>query len=160
MSFKKELKPVKGDLLRVKRKQGYYHYGIALNEDEVIHFSGMNDDSITNYKDVKIRRAPLDLFLRGGELEVESPFNSSFTREEVIDRALSYLDNNIFEGKTYNLISNNCEHFARFIYYGKSKSKQVDNALNIAITSLTTLGVGIATATAVVKSKKKKDTNK
>ncbi len=159
MPFVKALKPLTGDLLRVKRKQGYYHYAIAINEDEVVHFSGMNDDSITNYKDVKIRKATLELFLRGGELEVESPFNSSFTREEVKDRALSYVDNNIFKGKSYNLVINNCEHFARYIYYGKSSSKQVDNALNIALTSLTTLGVGIATAVAI-KNKKKKDNDK
>ena len=159
MGFIKANHPQVGDLLRVKRKQGYYHYAIAINEGEVVHFSGTNDDSITNYKDVKIRKASLDLFLRGGKLEIESPFNSVFTREEVKDRALSYIDNNLFEGKGYNLVNNNCEHFARYIYYGKSKSHQVDNALNIAVASLTTIGVGAATAM-MIKKKKKKENNK
>ena len=83
MAFKKNINVLPGDLLRVKRSHGYYHYGIALDNGHVIHFSGTNDDSISNYKDVKIRKAKLSLFLRGDELEVNTPFDSPFLEKKL-----------------------------------------------------------------------------
>ncbi len=132
MAFIKSDDILPGDLLRVKRKAGYYHYGIALDKKHVIHFSGTNDDSISNYKEVKIRKAPLSIFVRESELEVNSPFDSPFTREEILSRASEYLNSDLFNGSHYNLINNNCEHFARYCYYGKANSNQVKTAVGVA----------------------------
>lgn len=157
MSFKKSNDVLSGDLLRVKRRKGYFHYGIALDKDHVIHFSGTNDDSISNYKDVKIRKTTLSLFLRGDSLEVNTPFDSPFSREEIVSRAKLYLDQDKFNGSYYNLVTNNCEHFARYAYYGTKSSKQVNTVAGVvtvltgSVVAASTLAVGLA------RSKKKKD---
>lgn len=157
MPFKKINDVLPGDLLRVKRKAGYFHYGIALDEDHVIHFSGTNDDSISNYKDVKIRKASLSLFLRGDTLEVNTPFDSPFSREEIISRAKAYLNKDKFNNAYYNLVTNNCEHFARYAYYGISTSKQVKTVAGV-VTALTgSIVAGSTFAVALSKSKKKKN---
>lgn len=43
-------------------------------------------------------------------------------RQEAVQRALDLV------GQPYSLINFNCEHFAEFVQYGKSKSNQVENA--------------------------------
>src|SRR5574344_1393183 len=155
MSFIKCISPEKGDLVRVKRKQGYYHFGIAIGTDEVIHFSGSTSDSVTDNKDVEIRDTNLDSFLRGDELEVWSPFDSCFSRDEVCERALSYVGEGVFNGKRYSLVDNNCEHFARYIYYGKKSSQQV-NKVSASVSSI--LGAAaVLTAGAFFLSSKKKN---
>ncbi len=156
MSFIKTNEVIKGDLLRTKRKAGYYHYGIAIDSENVIHFSGTNDDSVSNYKDVKIRKASLLLFLKDDSLEVMSPYDSPFSRDEVVKRAYSFLNNSEFNGHHYNLVINNCEHFARYVYYGKSQSKQVNNALSITAASLGT----IVTAASIAYISNRKSRNK
>lgn len=156
MAFKKNIDVLPGDLLRVKRSRGYYHYGIALDDKHVIHLSGTNDDSISNYKDVRIRKATLSLFLRGDELEVNTPFDSPFSREEIISRALKFLDSDKFNGSYYNLVSNNCEHFARFSYYGTIKSTQVNKVKNIVSVAGAAL-VASSIAIGISKNKNKKD---
>lgn len=155
MSFVKCNAVIKGDLLRVKRKARYYHFGIAVDENTVIHFSGTVSDSVSNYKDVMIRKAPLSLFIKDDVLEVMSPYDSPFERDEVVRRAEAYVDNPQFKGHHYNLVINNCEHFARYIYYGKCQSKQVNNALSIVAASLG-LVVTASTLTYLTNRKNKK----
>lgn len=156
MAFKKNIDILPGDLLRVKRSRGYYHYGIALDNENVIHFSGTNDDSISNYKDVKIRKAKLSLFLRGDELEVNIPFDSPFSREEIISRASKYLDSDKFNGSYYNLVNNNCEHFARYAYYGIIKSTQVNKIKSVVSVAGAALAAS-SIAVGISKNKNKKD---
>ena len=42
--FYKVEKPEKGDLIRVRRKSGYFHFGIATGEDSIIHFTDIGCD--------------------------------------------------------------------------------------------------------------------
>mgnify|MGYP002520127047 CR=1 FL=1 len=67
----------------------------------------------------------LDEFLKDGILEVREysieETNKKREPKEVIDAAIK----SIGEGG-YNLISNNCEHFANRCVFGESKSEQVD----------------------------------
>jgi len=156
MSFIKNVVPSKGDLLRVKRKKGYYHYGIALDENTVIHFSGQNDDSITNIKDIKVRKAPLKLFVKDDKLEVNRPYDSPYSNEEVVNRAKCFLDSFEVNDSKYNLVKNNCEHFARYIYYGKSKSCQINSILKGTSLFMALSAVTISTLT-IALNKKKKD---
>lgn len=124
MSFKKVDRPLKGDLLRVHRQLGYYHFGVAVSEDRVIHFSAPEQD-ITDKTKMRIIETPLKDFLKGDELEVWQPYDSSFSREEVVKRAKKHVNSNRFRNKYYNVVTNNCEHFARYCYYDKNESKQV-----------------------------------
>ena len=131
MAFNKVAKPLKGDLLRVRRKFGYYHFGIAVSEDRVIHFTGSGQDFAMREK-MKIIETPLKDFVKDGVLEIEQPYNSKFNRDDVVNKAREYKDSNKFMGKYYNLVSNNCEHFARYCYDGKAQSLQVVTAAIIA----------------------------
>jgi hypothetical protein len=67
-------------------------------------------------------------FLKGGELVVDTRDKSGFSREEIVRRARSQIGS-----KGYNLVFYNCEHFARWCKTGKSESKQVEAAVEIAV---------------------------
>lgn len=125
MGFKKSNKFDAGDLLRTRRVAGYYHYGIASSDKTVIHYSGIEGDNVLNPENIKVIETSIDDFLRGDFLEVLIPFKTKLTREEIVKRARNCLGNSKFNGKYYNLASNNCEHFARYCYYGKRTSNQV-----------------------------------
>jgi hypothetical protein len=157
MRFVKNSKLEKGDIIRVKRSKGYYHYGIAKSEDEVIHFTGPVNDSINDTKNIQIRLTTLDLFLRGDVLEVLRPYSSIYTPETVIERAMSFIGQSEFLGKSYNLVTNNCEHFANYVYFNKKDSKQVEIVTDVALASAVVLGlVGTATALTINKIRKRK----
>lgn len=153
MGFIKNNKPEIGDLLRVKRKYGYYHFGIMIENDNVIHFSGATNDNCLNSNKVNIRVSSLIDFLKGDTLEINVPYDSIFTREEVVKRAKSLLN---LDGKNkykYNLITNNCEHIARQIYYNKHSSKQVNKVTTLTLTALGAIA-GVLTTSIVMKKKK------
>ena len=58
--------PVRGDHIRVKRAGGiYFHHGIFISVDEVIHFTGGDDDSILDWSKATVRQTDLKNFLRG-----------------------------------------------------------------------------------------------
>lgn len=141
MSFKKNLIPQKGDILRVHRKAGYYHYGIAVDDNTVIHFTGADEDLSKNNKEVKITQTSLARFLNGDVLEIESPYNAKYDSEEVVQRAKKYVNSQRFRNKYYNFVTNNCEHFANYCYYGSAKSRQV---------IIGTAVVGVVTGAAIV----------
>jgi len=130
MGWSKKVKPQEGDLIRVRRKVGYCHYGIALSENEVIHYAGPVDDEVLNAENIKIRRAPISIFIKEDEIEVKTPFDSPFTRNEVVSRAKEYVNSSQFRGQNYDFLMNNCEHFARYCYYGNPQSVQVGRALS------------------------------
>ncbi|CAG2226069.1 PLA2G16 [Mytilus edulis] len=50
-----------------------------------------------------------------------------FRGEDIVERALSRIGPN-----TYNVLWNNCEHFASWCRYDKKRSAQVDKALTVA----------------------------
>ena len=135
-----------GDLLRVRRAIGYFHFGVAVSDNEVIHFSGTDDDSIFNHEKVCIIKTSLSEFLKGDQCEIESPYVSPFSREEIVERAHNYLGQNTFMGKPYNLLSNNCEHFARYVYFGKKDSGQVNVVVGTASAVLAAGATFVASA--------------
>lgn len=152
----KNISPRKGDLIRVRRKAGYFHFGIALSDKEVIHYSGLLGDDVSNPENIKIRYASIETFVRDDVLEVLSEWLSPFNAEEVVNRAKNYVESAYFRGKTYNFVTNNCEHFARYCYYGEAESRQVlDTITGVAIAT------GVAVSAATVKIVKTiKDKNK
>ncbi len=154
MSFQKNDKPIAGDIVRVHRKEHYYHYGIVVDENTVIHFTAFTNDIISNKKEMKILETSLERFLLGGQLEVQLPFDSKYSREKVVERAKRWVDCVQFRGKYYNLTTNNCEHFARYCYYGAHHSKQVVQAA-AATAVLGAVAVGVAAGAVIKKAVKK-----
>lgn len=108
----------KGDHIKVRRYGLVYaHHGVDMGDDTVIHFTEPKDG-----QPPAIRRTAMDEFLRGGRLRVVRHRNP-LAQDEICRRALDTLG-----GAGYNLVSNNCEHFASWCVTGKKKSFQVRKA--------------------------------
>ncbi len=60
----------KGDHIRVSRGI-YNHHGVYISDEEVIHFTGVDNDNILDWSKNEVIKTNLDEFLRGGELEVK-----------------------------------------------------------------------------------------
>lgn len=127
-----------GDVIGVQRF-GYTHYGIYVADDEVIHYVGSVDETSA---DAAVRATSLATFLRGDtdwfvlNLDERASGNlaglqgdlvvvATFTPEQTVERARSRLGES-----RYNLLWNNCEHFALWCKTGQEVSHQVDSALD------------------------------
>lgn len=155
MNFLTKIVPQKGDLLRVHRSAGYYHFGIAVSENRVIHFTAKNSDLSNNKKDMAIIETSLDRFILNDELEILYPYQGKFDRDEVVKRAKNYVNSPLFRQKPYNFVTNNCEHFARYCYEGKANSEQV-----ITVATIVAAGLGLAATTVALAAKRTVDKKK
>lgn len=109
----------KGDILRVSIIRvsdiGPDHFGIYDGEGGVYHFQGFDFDTAL------IKHTTLEEFENGGKCTVCSYYEKEFSDDVIVERAASYLGEN-FGG--YNLITNNCEHFATWCATGKKMCMQ------------------------------------
>ena len=158
MSFQKIKTPEKGDLLRIRRKAGYYHFGIAVSSDRVVHFTGNEGDLSSSDKQLTVQETPLKQFVRDDVLEVEVPYSSPYTRDQVVRRARKLANHRTFRGKEYNFIDNNCEHVARYCYDGRAESKQVVAGTMVIVAGLSALINAVANVLKKAKEKKPKKT--
>lgn len=105
----------RGDQIYVFRElinlQGIYeHHGIDCGDGSVIHYRKPSET---------IERTSLATFTRGGKIYAKE-YSTSFIPDVVIHRAKSRLGE-----RKYNLLFNNCEHFATWCKTGISLSQQV-----------------------------------
>jgi hypothetical protein len=118
-------------------RTGYVHHGIDCGDETVIHYDGE-----------KISEIPIADF--GGEEQYcVRLYSSCYRNDLVIRRAKSRLG----ESK-YNLLFNNCEHFATWCKNGSSESEQVKNvgasAGGVSIGGVTVAAsLGIVSATGI-----------
>lgn len=109
----------KGDCVYVYRNFGqlsgfYKHYGIDCGDGTIIHYRKPSET---------IERTSWATFSRGNPVYVaEYSDGFSYISDAVVERAESRIGE-----KEYNLIANNCEHFANWCKTGMSHSQQVKN---------------------------------
>ena len=125
--------PQRGDHIRVQRMEGLYtHHGVYVSDREVIHFTGADDDSILDWDKPEVISTDLATFLKGGVLEVkeytDEEFTDLYSPEQIVSYARACLGD-----KGYNLIFNNCEHFANVCTLGRFRSNQVDRFFNTIV---------------------------
>lgn len=121
--------PVMGDHIRVKRMHGIYtHHGIYVSDNEVIHFTGTDDDSIMDSSKNRVISSDLNFFLKGGELEVKEYTDEEFQDLYAPDQIVAYARSCLGDGN-YNVLFNNCEHFANVCTLGRFRSHQVERLL-------------------------------
>ena len=136
-----------GDIIGVSRKGIYEHYAIYIGNGRVIHYCGRGNDFEGT---VSIHEAPLSEFMKesdsffvvwfdkgrriklqnrttfvlGSWADIYDNTNDEyklFSAEKTIERAKSRI------GETsYNIVANNCEHFAMWCKTGESVSTQVN----------------------------------
>ena len=131
----------KGDIIFVD-KGLYKHYWIYADNGVVVHYSDKNGNFGT---DIKIQEASLDDFASGFEVKVcqlDEKKYTLYSGEETLKRAYSRLGE-----KNYNLIFNNCEHFAVWCKTGISDSDQVNKVIRTAVV----LSIGALAYTVIKK---------
>jgi len=117
--------PMKGDVIWAVRFP--LHCGIYESDDSVIHFAPINGSKTK--EDAVIHRSTLTEFVKNYPVVViEFSPEKCLPPEESIRRAYSRLGEN-----TYNLVLNNCEHFAIWCKIGEHRSLQVDLVKEIAV---------------------------
>lgn len=114
----------RGDHLKASRPT-YHHDGIDLGDGRVVHFAANSGGSKSS---ACVRISTLDEFAGDGEISVQQYANMP-DRELIVQRALSKVGN-----AHYDLLSNNCEHFARWCVTGHHRSEQVVAATSMAAT--------------------------
>lgn len=107
----------------------YFHHGILTSKKkfEVVHFTGRNKSA------AKIEIIDLLKFMRNRNL-YRVNYTAPLSVDETVDTALKFLDENTWE--RYNILSNNCEHFATCCKTGRKYSKQVAIFIDEALKQL------------------------
>jgi Lecithin retinol acyltransferase len=111
----------KGDCIYVYRNFGqltgvYKHYGIDCGDGTVIHYRKPSE---------VVEQTSIATFSRSNPVYVaEYGTGFGYIPDVVVERAKSRLGE-----RDYNLLSNNCEHFASWCKTGISDSKQIRNYL-------------------------------
>lgn len=126
----KQIRP--GDVICVERWGNLYrHYGVYVGKGKVIHYAGRGGDW---ENDVSVREVSMQEFLRDADgymickfpSKSKNPRYHCYTKKETVERAYSRLGE-----RKYDLLTNNCEHFAVWCRTNISESRQVDRAGNL-----------------------------
>ena len=105
------------DHLQVPRRHGLFnHHGIDLGDGTVAHY----------LEGREILRSPISEFSQGGVVSVMDHTDAS-PAGVTLRRAMSRLGE-----QNYNLLFNNCEHFATWCKTGRHRSVQVDSVVDRA----------------------------
>jgi hypothetical protein len=111
-----------GDIIYADRGN-YRHFGIYVGNGCAVHYT--HKGSVTGLR-TQIKETPLGVFARGNDVCVwrisRTDGLSCYSREETVRRARSMVG-----VKNYNLLFNNCEHFAFWCKTGVSRSGQVES---------------------------------
>lgn len=129
----------RGDHIWVIRPLKYTHHGIDCGDGTVIHFTGEPGSK----SDAMVARTPMAEFALDGIVHLREYSAQKDAPDVVVARAESKLGS-----REYNLVTNNCEHFATWCCTGRTASHQVRFATSltssgaVAVTSVgTTAGV-------------------
>ena len=114
----------RGDRLEVEHRiigstVTYQHYGIDLGDGTVVHARPY--DFCHPFGGGRVVRTSRDDFSQGAAMKVRNEPPARYSPDEVAERALSH------EGREgYDLVIDNCEHFATWCSTGRRASRQVD----------------------------------
>ena len=120
----KQIRP--GDVIFVERAGNLYrHYGVYVGDGEVIHYSSEDGDFGEN---ISIHKTVMERFLDGAGKYYICRFPKQsrikgyhlYTKRETVERAYQRLGE-----RRYDLLNNNCEHFAVWCQTNISNSSQV-----------------------------------
>lgn len=119
-----------GDMIRI-RMGSFFHYGIFVSEEEVIQFGHpLRDRTAVNPgEDIHVFVTTAAEFATGSVIEVARlNFRERlrrFSRQKTISIARQHLGES-----GYDILHNNCEHFANLCVFGKKTCSQADQVLN------------------------------
>ncbi len=104
-----------------------YHVGIYVSDDEVIQFGlAPTQRNLTRDSDIEVLSSDIYTFLAGGFLEVCVFDRREKRKHRKPDQVVEYARSKI-GSKGYNIIYNNCEHFANECISGERICHQADD---------------------------------
>ena len=115
-----------GDMIRISCGN-FYHYGIFVSEEEVIQFGLPPFEGLLNrkFEDIAVCISDIYTFAGGRIVEVVSMEKSDrkkrLSPEKTVKRARECLGE-----KGYDILHNNCEHFARYCYLGEKRCEATE----------------------------------
>lgn len=118
-----EGEPTYGDMIRVAVKF-YHHYGIYVDEGQVVQF-GYPDNSGIKSEDVAVLTSDLVTFAHGGCVEVGALSMKELFTKRSANETVKYALSRLGQGG-YDILHNNCEHFAMECMFGEPRSSLVD----------------------------------
>lgn len=125
-----------GDAIKAK-KIGWEildHYAVYVGQDyngEHYFMANSMRDGVRYYNEIEVE----DLLREFAPKQIRKFEGDEIERKHAVLRASNE------EGKAYNLIRYNCEHFANYVQYGKKKSGQVSLA-GVSLTVIAFLIIG------------------
>lgn len=99
----------------------YTHHGIYVGQDQVIHYSGM----ASGISKGCVELTSLEEFSQGKTIKVKDYQKTPFTGHQICERAKSKIGES-----RYNILFNNCEHFATWCVTGEHYSEQANAAIS------------------------------
>ena len=117
--------PSFGDMIRVGLG-GIYHVGIYVSDDEVIQFGlAPSMRALLRDSEIEVLSSDIDTFLAGGFLEVAEFDRKEKKKHRSPKEVVAYARSKLGT-RGYNILYNNCEHFAYECLFGKKISTQTD----------------------------------
>lgn len=122
------MKAEKGDIIfAIKYKGTYLHYGVYIGNGHVIHYR-TEDYNDNTWSHAKIIETSLKEFAHGSPVYREPEHKgANWFDFSTVRAAKKMLGTGLGE---YDLIHNNCEHFANYCMYGKKVSRQINRIFN------------------------------
>lgn len=119
-----------GDMIRISFGN-FYHYGIFVSEEEVIQFGLPPFDGLLNrkFEDIAVCVSDIDTFSGGRVVEVASIEKSDKLKRLSPKKTVQRARERIGE-KGYDILHNNCEHFARYCYLGEKRCEVTEGVVN------------------------------
>ncbi|MBR4342509.1 MAG: lecithin retinol acyltransferase family protein [Lachnospiraceae bacterium] len=114
----------KGDILRVHTGR-FYHFGIYIGDEEVIHFAGPDMSRLTDAESAVVRQDSLAHFSMGKPLEVRDFSLKEKIKKRSVKKIIEEAKNSLGTGG-YDIIYNNCEHFVNRCVFGIAFSTQIE----------------------------------
>lgn len=112
----------KGDHIFVKRPF-YTHHGIDCGDGTVIHYTGEPGCK----RNAAVKLTDIQEFTAGGHVMIRY-YDRQDNVEKTLERAFSRLGED-----SYNLLFNNCEHFAAWCKTGQKRSEQIVRAADAVV---------------------------
>ena len=120
------IEPKCGDIIRI-RAGNIYHYGVYVSDDEVIQFGvAPNRRGAITDSEVEVLSTDINEFLNGEFLEVGVLDKKEQKNRVPVNKTVEMARGRLGE-RGYNILYNNCEHFATECVTGVRKCDQADS---------------------------------
>ncbi|MBR7112613.1 MAG: lecithin retinol acyltransferase family protein [Clostridia bacterium] len=120
-----------GDMIRVCFGN-FYHYGIFVSDDEVIQFGLPPTEGLLHRKfdEIAVCVTDIDTFASGKMVEVASQAKGERPKRLSPKKTVSRAKGCIGE-RGYDILHNNCEHFARYCYLGEKRCEVTERVVDV-----------------------------